>query len=83
MKTTFALSNFGKQNTPSLFQTIGNICLTISIIGGALALAPISVPLATTIGAWATFAGTLGKIFTKCFGEEEIPAVRPTENKPA
>ena len=69
---TVSLSNFTKQNTPSIFQKIGNICLIIATIGGAAALAPISAPVVVTIGAWAAFAGTLGKILTKMTGTEEV-----------
>ena len=87
MKTTFTGSNFSKGNTPPIYQTIGNYCLVIAALGSVLALAPISAPLAATIGAWTAFAGTLGKLLTKFTGTEEcnpitdsnIPTVQSPE----
>ena len=83
MKTTFKFSNFSKANTPALLTSIGNWCLIIAAIGGAITLAPISAPIAATIGTWAAFAGTLGKIVTKLAGVEElaIPAQPIEVNK--
>jgi len=84
MKTTFKFSNFSKANTPTLLTSIGNWCLIIAAIGGAITLAPISAPIASTIGTWAAFAGTLGKIVTKLAGIEETatPPTTTEVNKP-
>ena len=76
MKTTFSIINFGKQNTPAVLQTIGNYFLLIAAIGGALVVAPISSPVIATVGAWAAFAGTIGKMLTKLGGSTK------TQNQP-
>jgi hypothetical protein len=79
-KTTFKLSNWGKQNTPPIIEKIGNACLIASGVGaGVVALAmasPIALPAVigvtvVKIGLWSAFIGTAGKIITKVFGHDD------------
>ncbi len=71
VKTTFNVKNFSVQNTSKLANQIGNILLIVAGIGGVLVLAPVSSPTLVAIGAWAAFAGSLGKAITKMFGETD------------
>lgn len=64
------LSNFNKP-TPAIFSKIGNIFLIIGVIGGAIAVAPISSPILVNIGIWAAFIGGLGKTLTKLTGKDD------------
>ena len=65
---TTNIGNFNRNNTPPLYQKIGNVFLILAAIGGTVALAPISTPLMATIGAWTAVAGAIGKILTKFKG---------------
>lgn len=72
VKTTVNVANFNAKNTPKWLEQVGNICLVIGAVGGALVLAPVSTPVLVTIGAWSAFAGTVGKILTKMSGRVDI-----------
>lgn len=65
------LSNFKKNNTPKILQKLGDALLLVGGVGAALVLAPISTPILVTIGAWAAFAGVVGKVLTKFSGEDK------------
>lgn len=71
MKAKFKVSNFSKNNTPKWMQKLGDALLLIGVIGAALVVAPVSTPLLVTVGAWAAFAGVIGKVLTKCSGEDK------------
>ena len=75
-KLTLSLSNFTKNNTPKALQLVGDILLTLSFLGGVVALAPLSAPVLATIGAWAAFAGAAGKLLTKFTGTEQLVPIK-------
>ena len=70
-KTTFSLLNFGKSNTPQLWQKIGDACLIIAGCGGVVATLPLSAPTITAISSYLAVAGVVGKIITKLTGTAE------------
>jgi hypothetical protein len=69
MKTTFHPKNYRKNNTPATIQKIGDNMLLIGAIGGAILLAPITLPatVLTVAGYMATIGG-IGKVISKFFG---------------
>ncbi len=64
----FSVKNFAKQNTPPVFQKIGDICLVISAIGAVIATLPGPTETMKTIGIYAAAIGAIGKILTKFAG---------------
>lgn len=68
VKTVTSLANVGKQNTPPIWHTVGQVCMFIGGLGGIVALLPISAPVATTVGMWIAVAGFLGKAFSQTKG---------------
>ena len=70
-KTTFSLLNFGKSNTPQLWQKIGDACLIIAGCGGVVATLPLSAPTITMISSYLAVAGVVGKVITKLTGTAE------------
>jgi hypothetical protein len=73
-KTSFSLFNFSKNNTPAVWQKIGDACLIIAGCGGVIATLPISAPTITVISSYLAVAGVVGKIITKLTG-----SVKPIE----
>ena len=69
-KTNFSLLNFGKNNTPAVWQKIGDACLIIAGCGGVVATLPLSAPTITVISSYLAVAGVVGKIITKLTGNE-------------
>jgi hypothetical protein len=67
-KTNFSLLNFGKNNTPAVWQKIGDACLIIAGCGGVVATLPLSAPTITVISSYLAVAGVVGKIITKLTG---------------
>lgn len=75
----FSPKNFGKQNTPPLAQKIGNTLLLSAAIGGAIVMLPTDNPyliipsVLMSIGHWLVAVGSIGKVITKFFGENQTP----------
>ena len=69
-----SVSNFGKQNTPSIIQKVGNYLLLISAIGAIIAAMPIEFPIIKNIGIYTAAIGAIGKVLTK-FAGAEVDAV--------
>jgi hypothetical protein len=67
-KTNFSLLNFGKNNTPAVWQKIGDACLIIAGCGGVVATLPLAAPTITVISSYLAVAGVVGKIITKLTG---------------
>tara|TARA_R110000868_G_scaffold103241_2_gene284391 strand:- start:24183 stop:24413 length:231 start_codon:yes stop_codon:yes gene_type:complete len=70
-KINFSLLNFGKNNTPAVWQKIGDACLIIAGCGGVIATLPLSAPVVTAISSYLAVAGVVGKIITKLTGNQE------------
>ncbi len=73
----FSLSNFGKQNTPSKLQKVGDLLLLISAIGSIIASLPFDCPIIKTIGIYTAALGAIGKVITKFTGEDSTRDANP------
>jgi hypothetical protein len=55
-----------KSKSPRLFRQITNFCLTLGAIGGAIALAPITLPVGiVTLSTYMITAGIIGASVSK------------------
>jgi hypothetical protein len=60
------IKNRIKAKSPKLFRQITNFCLTLGAIGGAIALAPITLPaIIVTASTYMITAGVIGASVSK------------------
>lgn len=70
----FSPRNFTKSNTPSWAQKVGDVMLTLGVIGTCIITLPATVPgivlpsIVLSAGGWLMGVGTIGKALSKFWG---------------